>query len=133
MSSRKHKPVQSSSGKESTGGKGTLGEQLGDLRQRMDHLEKEMLDLKGVDDSGRVIDRKHELEQLTRSNCDRMLQLADARGVELRDKMDQAEEWVEKVEKSADAIEQRLKKQGRSRTSGDVQNTQRAKECDRGG
>ena len=69
MPSNKHNSVQS--------GEGNLGDQLRDLRQRLDRQEKEILEIKGGE-SGRMIDRMHELERLTREQCNSPLALARA-------------------------------------------------------
>ena len=56
-----------------------LGKKLQNITDRLDHLEKKMLDLT-PEGSTRVLDRMHELESVTRTQCNDLLRILDEKG-----------------------------------------------------
>ena len=56
-----------------------LGKQLKNITEQLDHLEKKMLDLT-PEGSTRVLDRMHELESVTRTQCNDLLRILHEKG-----------------------------------------------------
>ena len=99
-------------------GKGTsrkgdthIGNQLNDLRARMDHLELQMLDFNG-DESERVIDRMHHLEEQTRENCRHLLQIMAKRGALVGEQLETAEIAAQQAERQCKDMECKLRRRG---------------------
>ena len=79
------------------GGKGakdaantTIGRQLNDITARLDHLERMLQDLT-PGGSKRVLDRMHELEQVTRQQCIDLLRILETNGNEVMQTFRRAE------------------------------------------
>jgi hypothetical protein len=90
-------------------GGSTLGDQLGSLRERIDDLERQMLDIYG-DTSARVLTRMHELEDVTRTQCNEVLACFDQRKAKLQEVVAAAEEQCRRAEHLSGNLEQRLRR-----------------------
>jgi hypothetical protein len=87
----------------------TLGDQLGSMRERIDDLERQMLDLHGGT-AARVLTRMHELEDVTRTQCNEVLACFDQRKAGLQGVVAAAEEQCRRAEHLSGTLEQRLRR-----------------------
>ena len=93
------------------GGKGakdaantTIGRQLNDITARLDHLERTLQDLTPTG-SKRVLDRMHELEQVTRQQCIDLLRILEANGNKVMQTFRRAELLVHEAEATCQQLE----------------------------
>ena len=98
-------------GKGGTASSTTLGQQLTDLTQRMDHLERAMLDI-SPEGSARVLDRMHELEEVTRKQCNELLQIMNHKNLQVEQTYLKAESLVTEAEATCMNLEQVLHRRG---------------------
>ena len=104
-----------------------LGKQLKDITERLDHLEKKMLDLT-PEGSRRVLDRMHELESVTRTQCNDLLRILHEKGDLIDKTYKRCELLVEEAEAKCCNMEHQLQRRGdreRKETT-DVHNELRA-------
>ena len=104
-----------------------LGKKLQNITDRLDHLEKKMLDLT-PEGSTRVLDRMHELESVTRTQCNDLLRILHEKGDLIDKTYKSCQLLVEEAEAKCGNMELQLQRRGgreRKETT-DVHNELRA-------
>ena len=105
----------------------SLGQQLSGITARLDELERRMLDL-APESSKRVLDRMHELESVTRTQCNDLLRILYEKGHLIDKTYKNCELLVEEAEAKCSNMELYLHRRGgieRQETTG-VHNELRA-------
>ena len=88
-----------------------LGKKLQNITERLDYLEKKMLDLT-PDGSTRVLDRMHELESVTRTQCNDLLRILHEKGDLIDKTYKNCELLVEEAEAKCSNMELYLHRRG---------------------
>ncbi len=81
---------------------------LGEIKRRLDDLERRVIDIAGGDGSQRVIHKMIELEQSTRDNCNSLLALCDDRKRAFQVEFQKATDTLTRLAESVQQAEARL-------------------------
>ena len=88
-----------------------IGKKFQNITERLDHLEKKMLDLTN-EGSTRVLDRMHELEEVTRKQCNSLLRILNEKGDSIGKKYKDCELLVVEAEAKCTNMELYLHRRG---------------------
>ena len=84
-----------------------IGQQLGQIRGRLNYLERRMADL-DPQGSQRVLERCTELEELMREHCNKVFAVMKTNGMEILKTMEKADHLVKQAEEKSDNLKANL-------------------------